>query len=84
MSVKNNYLNIYQSVPLSYVQIDALINYLLLTNNSDELILLGHDREDDLISHAKKKLSLQIMNRRCQVFTFDKNQLSDRDLLKVN
>lgn len=82
MSVKNKYLNIFQSVPLSYVQIDALIDYLLLTNNSDELILLGQDREDDLISHAKKKLSLQIMNRRCQVFTFDKNQLSDRDLLK--
>ena len=82
MSVKNKYLNIYQSVPLSYVQIDALIDYLLLTNNSDELILLGQDSEDDLISHAKKKLSLQIKNRRCQVFTFDKNQLSDRDLLK--
>ena len=82
MSVKNKYLNIYQSVPLSYVQIDALIDYLLLTNNSDKLILLGQDREDDLISYAKKKLSLQIMNRRCQVFTFDKNQLSDRDLLK--
>ena len=37
-----------------------------------------------LISHAKKKLSFQIKNRRCQVFTFDKNQLSDRDLLKIN
>ena len=82
MSVKNKYLNIFQSVPLSYVQIDALIDYLLHTNNSDELILLGQDREDDLISYAKKKLSLQIMNRRCQVFTFDKNQLSNRDLLK--
>ena len=82
MSVKNKYLNIFQSVPLSYVQIDALIDYLLHTNNSDELILLGQDREDDLISYAKKKLSLQIMNRRCQVFSFDKNQLSDRDLLK--
>lgn len=84
MSVKNKYLNIYQSVPLSYVQIDALINYLLLNNSSDELIILGQDKEDDLISYAKKKLSLQIMNRRCQVFTFDKNQLSDRDLLKSN
>ena len=82
MSVKNKYLNIYQSVPLSYVQIDALIDYLLLKDNSDELILLGQDREDDLILHAKKKLSLQIKNRRCQVFIFDKNQLSDRDLLK--
>lgn len=82
MSVKNKYLNIYQSIPLSYVQIDALIDYLLLTNNSDELILFGQDIEDKLISYAKKKLSLQIMNRRCQVYTFDKNQLSDRDLLK--
>ena len=82
MSVKNKYLNIYQTVPLSYVQIDSLIDYLLLANNSDELILLGQDREDDLISHAKKKLSLQIMNRRCQVFTFNNNQLSDLDLLK--
>ncbi len=82
MSVKNKYLNIYQSVPLSYVQIDALIDYLLLNNKSDDLILLAQDREDDLISHAKKKLSLQIMNKRCQVYTFDKNQLSDRDLLK--
>ena len=82
MSVKNKYLNIYQSVPLSYVQIDALIDYLLLNNKSDDLILLSQDREDDLISYAKKKLSLQIMNRRCQVYTFDKNQLSDRDLLK--
>ena len=43
MSVKNKYLNIYQSVPLSYVQIDALIDYLLLNNNSDKLILLGQD-----------------------------------------
>ena len=59
MSVKNKYLNIYQSVPLSYVQIDALIDYLLLTNNSDELIILGQDSEDDLISHAKKKLSFK-------------------------
>ena len=50
MSVKNKYLNIYQTVQyrLSYVQIDALINYLLLNNNSDELILLGQDKEDDL------------------------------------
>ena len=68
MSVKNNYLNIYQSVPLSYVQIDALIDYLLLTNNSDELILLGHDREDDLISHAKKKLSFQIKKKMQNIY----------------
>ena len=82
MSVKNKYLNVYQSVPLSNVQIDALVNYLLRTNNSDELILLGQENEKDLISYAKKKLSLQIMNKRCQVFTFDKGELSDRDFLK--
>ena len=82
MSVKNNYLNVYQSVPLSQVQIDVLVNYLLRSNNSDKLILLGQENEDELISYAKKKLSLQIMNKRCQVFTFNKAELSDRDFLK--
>ena len=53
-SVKNKYLNIYQSVPLSYVQIDALIDYLISTNNNDEFILLGNEMEYDLVSHAKK------------------------------
>jgi hypothetical protein len=83
MSVKNNYLNVYQSVPLSNVQIDALVDYLLRTNNSDELILIGQENEKELISYAKKKLSLQIMNKRCQVFTFNKGELSDRDFLKT-
>ena len=81
-SVKNKYLNIYQSVPLSYVQIDALIDYLLLTNKNDEFILLGNAMEDDLVSYAKNKLSLQIINKRCKVFTLNKNQLNNRDSLK--
>ena len=81
-SVKNKYLNIYQSVPLSYVQIDALIDYLLLTNKNDEFILLGNAMEDDLVSYAKNKLSLQIINKRCKVFTLNKNQLHNRDSLK--
>ena len=81
-SVKNKYLNIYQSVPLSYAQIDALIDYLLLTNKNDEFILLGNAMEDDLVSYAKNKLSLQIINKRCKVFTLNKNQLHNRDSLK--
>ena len=81
-SVKNKYLNIYHSVPLSYVQIDALIDYLLLTNKNHEFILLGNAMEDDLVSYAKNKLSLQIINKRCKVFTLNKNQLHNRDSLK--
>lgn len=82
MSVKNNYLNVYQSIPLSKVQIDALVEYILTTNKTDELIILGQDIEDELLAYAKNKLSLQIKNKRCQVFSFDKSQLSDRDFLK--
>ena len=82
MSVKSNYLNVFQSVPLSAVQIKVLVDYLLLTNNSDEIIILGQDSEQDLNFCAKQELSLQIKNKRCQVFTFNKSELSDRDLLK--
>lgn len=81
-SVVNNYLNIYQPVPLTEVQIDTMVKVLLKKHKEDELIIFGQEEEMDLFSYSKRKLSLQIMNKRCQALTFNKADLSDRDLLK--
>tara|TARA_Y100001933_G_scaffold257644_1_gene304375 strand:- start:431 stop:1270 length:840 start_codon:yes stop_codon:yes gene_type:complete len=82
MSVKNNYRNVYQSVPLSNIQISALIEYIVNTNKSNELIILGHEKEVELISHTKNKLKSKMSKIDYKVLTLNKNQLSDRQLLK--
>ena len=54
MSVKDNYRNVYQSVPLSKVQITAQIENLVNTNLcKDEIIIFGHEQEAELITFAK-------------------------------
>ena len=83
-SVNNNYLNVFQPVPLTEVQIDAMISVLLKKHKEEEFIIFGQEKEIDLVSYSKRKLSLQVMNKRCQVLTFNKEDLSDRDSLKSN
>ena len=83
-SVNNNYLNVFQPVPLTEVQIDAMVSVLLKKHKEEEFIIFGQEKEIDLVSYSKRKLSLQVMNKRCQVLTFNKEDLSDRDLLKSN
>ena len=49
MSVKNNFRNVFQVVPLSNIQISALIEYITNTNIDNDLIIIGHEEESELI-----------------------------------
>ena len=80
MSVKNNFRNVFQ--PLSNIQISALIEYITNTNIDNDLIIIGHEEESELISYTKNKLKSKISKIDFQILTFNKNQLSDRELLK--
>ena len=82
MSVKNNFRNVFQVVPLSNIQISALIEYITNTNIDNDLIIIGHEEESELISYTKNKLKSKISKIDFQILTFNKNQLSDRELLK--
>ena len=82
MSVNNNYLNIYQSVPMSFVQIEKIVENLLNTFKRDDIIILGNLDEDLLMDFVKRKMNLQIKNRKCNSFSFNKGDLSNRDLVK--
>ena len=82
MSVKNKYRNVYQSVPLSKVQITAQIENLVNTNLYNELIIFGHEKEAELITFTKNKLKSKKSKINFKVHTFNKDQLSDRELLK--
>ena len=82
MSVKNNFRNVFQVVPLSNIQISALIEYITNTNIDNDLIIIGHEEESELISYTKNKLKSKMSKIDFQILTFNKNQLSDRELLK--
>tara|TARA_B100000963_G_scaffold73968_1_gene62054 strand:- start:2695 stop:4077 length:1383 start_codon:yes stop_codon:yes gene_type:complete len=82
MSVKNNYRNVYQTVPISIAQIDAMINFLVKSFNYEELIIIGQQKEDSLISYAKKKLSFQYKKGKCTIYTFENSQSIDRNFIK--
>lgn len=82
MSVKNNFRNVFQVVPLSNIQISALIDYFTNTNIDNDLIIIGHEEESELISYTKNKLKSKMSKIDFQILTFNKNQLSDRELLK--
>ena len=82
MSVKNNYRNIYQTVPIPIAQIDALINFIVKSFNYEELIIIGQQKEDSLISYAKKKLSFLFKKGKCKIYTFENSQSIDRNFIK--
>ena len=82
MSVKNNYRNIYQTVPISIAQIDALLNFIEKTFDYKELIIIGQRQEDSLISYATNKLSFQYKNGKCKIYTFENSQSIDRNFIK--
>jgi hypothetical protein len=82
-SVQGNYHNVFQTVPLSEVQLDTLIENLLLKYRNDQIIILGHSNEENLYSYSKKKLSKFILQKRCEPFMISEEQLEDRDFLKA-
>lgn len=81
-SVEGNYQNIFQTVPVSEVQLDTLIENLLLKYRNEQIIILGHSNEDDLFSYSKKNLSKLIMQKRCNPYLLSIDQLEERDSLK--
>jgi LysM repeat protein len=81
-SVEGNYLNVYQSIPLSKVQLDALTDRLLYNFRNDYIVILGQKEEEDLFKYAKSKLSKQILEKRCHALLFEESDLSNRELLK--
>ena len=79
---KKYFRNVFQVVPLSNIQISALIEYFTNTNIDNDLIIIGHEEESELISYTKNKLKSKMSKIDFQILTFNKNQLSDRELLK--
>jgi len=82
-SVQGNYHNVFQSVPLSEVQLDTLIENLLLKYRNDQIIIFGHNNEENLYSYSKKKLSKYILQNRCESYMISEELLEDRDSLKA-
>ena len=62
---------------------DTLIENLLLKYRNDQIIILGHSKEENLYSYSKKKLSKYILQKRCEPFMISEEQLEDRDFLKA-
>ena len=83
MSVKNNYRNIYQTVPIPIAQIDALINFIVKSFNYEELIIIGQQKEDSLISYAKKKKWVFYLKKEnAKYILFENSQSIDRNFIK--
>lgn len=81
-SVQGNYINVFQTVPLSEVQLDTLIENLLFKYRNDQIIILGNSNEEKLYSYSKNKLSSYILQKRCESYMFSEDQLENRDFLK--
>ena len=67
---------------MSFVQIEKIVENLLNTFKRDDIIILGNLDEDQLMDFVKRKMNLQIKNRKCNSFSFNKGDLSNRDLVK--
>ena len=82
-SVQGNYLNVFQTVPISEIQLDTLIENLLLKYRNDQIIIFGHNDEENLFNYSKERLSKYIIQKRCDTILLSIDQLEDRDYLKA-
>ncbi|MGC6470194.1 MAG: LysM peptidoglycan-binding domain-containing protein [Flavobacteriales bacterium] len=82
-SVKGNYQNVYQSVPIPEVQLDTIINRLIMKYRNEPIIILGNNKEEELFDYSKNKLQTFINQNRCEAYSIDEKQLEDRQSLKL-
>lgn len=79
-ALKGNYINTYQLVPVSELQMDTILKDVIHNHADKHLVLLGSNHEDDLVSYVNDKLSKSNLPYVSRVFETD--EMPERELVK--
>ena len=77
-----NYLNVVQTTPTAYVQLDSLTTHLLKQFPENEIVVMGYSGKDKLVKHTKDLWSQQIALQKCKVVSLDEDNINNETYLQ--
>lgn len=79
-AIQGNYINTYQLVPVSELQMDTILKHVIHNHANKHLVLLGSSHEGDLVNYVDDKLSKSNLVYVSKVFETD--EMPERELVK--